>query len=53
MIDPGLRFLKGEFAGGNSLEDVGTGTTAPLGVRVAIKKRAPQHLSKSLFVILG
>jgi hypothetical protein len=53
MINPGLRFLKGEFAGGNSFEDVGTRTTAPLGVWVAVKKRAPQHLSKSLFFILG
>jgi hypothetical protein len=53
MIDPGLRFLKREFARGNRFEDVGTRTTAPLRVWVAIKKRAPQRFSKSLFFILG
>ena len=53
MIDPGLRFLKRKFAGGNSVEDVRTRTTAPLGVWVAVKERAPQGLSKSFFFILG
>ena len=53
MIDPGRRFLKRKFAGGNSFEDAGTGTTAPLRVWVAVKKRAPQRLSKSFFFLLG
>jgi hypothetical protein len=53
MIDPGLRFLKRKFAAGNSFEDVGAGTTAPLRVWVAAKKRASQRFSKSFFFILG
>ena len=53
MINPWFRFLKRKFAGGNSFEDAGTGTTAPLRVWVAVKKRAPQRFSKSFFFLLG
>ena len=41
MMDPGLRFLQREFAGGNRFEDLGTRTAFPLGVRIALEERAP------------
>ncbi len=53
MIDPGFRFLKRQFAGGNRPEDVGTRTSAALRVWVPLKKRAAQRFSKLFFFVLG